>query len=193
MVVPDARKPVRSIGREDLATLAMLVTVWGLIALAIDPVGDFPLNDDWSYGLAVKYLVVDGHLRFTDWQSVPLISQVLWAVPFTVPAGFSFTALRCSTMVLGSLGLLATYATARTVGLKPTASAISAGLMLINPLFVSLSCTFMSDVPSFALGMMALALLAYGVKHDRVGAFWIGWASSCPLCETSVPGFGVIG
>jgi len=175
MVVPDVRKPVRRIGRGDAAMLAMLVTIWGLVVLAIDPAGDFPLNDDWSYGLAVKYLVVDGHLRFTDWLSLPLITQVLWGALFTLPLGFSFTALRFSTLVLGSLGVLATYATARTAGLKPTASAIIAGLILINPLFVSLSCTFMTDVPSFALGMMALALLAYGIKHDRARAFWVGW------------------
>src|SRR5271157_3667611 len=101
MVVPDVRKSVRRIGRGDAAMLAMLVTIWGLVVLAIDPVGDFPLNDDWSYGLAVKYLVVDGHLRFTDWLSVPLITQVLWGALFTLPLGFSFTALRFSTLVLG--------------------------------------------------------------------------------------------
>ena len=93
---------------------------------------------------------------------------------FTLPLGFSFTALRFSTLVLGSLGVLASYATARTAGLKPTASAIIAGLILINPLFVSLSCTFMTDVPSFALGMMALALLAYGIKHDRAARSGLG-------------------
>jgi Dolichyl-phosphate-mannose-protein mannosyltransferase len=175
MVVPDFRKPVRRIGRGDAAMLAMLAAIWGLVVLAIDPVGDFPLNDDWSYGLAVKYLVVDGQLRFTDWQSIPLITQVLWGALFTLPVGVSFTALRFSTLVLGSLGLLATFATARTAGLKPTASAIIAGLILINPLFVSLSCTFMTDVPSFAFGMMALALLAYGLKHDRAREFWAGW------------------
>ena len=87
MVVPDFRKPVRRIGRGDAAMLAVLAAIWGLVVLAIDPVGDFPLNDDWSYGLAVKYFVVDGRLRFTDWQSIPLITQVLWGALFTLPVG----------------------------------------------------------------------------------------------------------
>ena len=32
------------------------------MCLFINPVGDFPLNDDWSFGRSVKHLVEDGKL-----------------------------------------------------------------------------------------------------------------------------------
>ncbi len=42
----------------------ILILAWlGLIA-AIDPRGDFSLNDDWAFGLPVRALVEAGQLRF---------------------------------------------------------------------------------------------------------------------------------
>ena len=42
--------------RADWYMVASLIGLWGLMEVLIDPVGDFPLNDDWAYGLPVKWL-----------------------------------------------------------------------------------------------------------------------------------------
>jgi hypothetical protein len=171
----DLTKPVTEIDRADWLMVATLVAIWGLMAILVNPIGDFPLNDDWGYGLPVKWLVEDGQLRFTDWQSHPLITQVLWGSLFALPAGFSFTALRFSTLMIASLGLGATYLTAREAGLARPAAMAIAVLFLVNPVFVSLSNTFMSDVPNFSLGIVSIALLTHGLKHDHAAALWAGW------------------
>jgi hypothetical protein len=33
-----------------------LCAIWIGMMIAVDPIGDFPLNDDWAWGLAVKTL-----------------------------------------------------------------------------------------------------------------------------------------
>ena len=89
--------------------LVALVCGWSVLVVLANPSGAFPLNDDWSYSRAVETLVDHGHLSFTVWQSMPLITQVFWGALFTLPFGFSFLALRVSTAALGALGLVATY------------------------------------------------------------------------------------
>jgi hypothetical protein len=59
--------------KRDITTI---VLVWIVLAIAIDPCGDFPLNDDWGFGLPVKALVERGEIRFTEWICPTLIAQV---------------------------------------------------------------------------------------------------------------------
>ncbi len=174
-------QPSRSSSTDRIDHLDWLLVVgvavaWGILVASVNPVGDFPLNDDWAYGLPVKWLVEQGRLRFTDWQVHPLITQVLWGSLFALPAGFSFTVLRCSTLVMAAIGLAATYLSARLAGLGRRDGLVVVLLLLVNPLYVSLSHTFMTDVPNLSLGMVSIALLIHGVKRGRVSTFCAGWA-----------------
>ena len=89
-------------------TKALLISlaVFAVAVVLVNPVGDFPLNDDWSYGSAVKGLVEQGVYRLSDWTAMPLLTQVLWGSLFSLPAGFSFTALRFSTLAMSLLALV---------------------------------------------------------------------------------------
>src|SRR5207302_5473236 len=78
--------------RADWYMVASLIGLWGLMEVLIDPVGDFPLNDDWAYGLPVKWLVEEGRVRFTETYAT-LITHVFWGGLFAYLAGFSFPVL----------------------------------------------------------------------------------------------------
>ena len=86
-----------------------LIVFWAIIFFFIDPLHDFPLNDDWSFSLTVKYLVKTGEFLPQDWLAFPLNTQALWGALFCLPYGFSFEALTISTIVLGLIGILVTY------------------------------------------------------------------------------------
>jgi hypothetical protein len=83
----------------------LLALIWTFMVIVVNPVGNFPLNDDWAYGYSVQALVENGQLRFSDWTASNLFGQVLWGALFCLPFGFSFTALRLSTAVLGFVGV----------------------------------------------------------------------------------------
>src|SRR6187551_900227 len=84
----------------------LLGLIWICMVALTNPVGNFPLNDDWAYGYSVQRLLEQGHIRFSDWTGPNLFGQVLWGLLFCLPFGFSFTALRLSTAVLGLVGVL---------------------------------------------------------------------------------------
>ena len=98
------RIPTREIGSRSpfagtairTSALAIITVsgVWLFMVLLANPVGEFPLNDDWSYSRAVQNLIEHGRLELTGFTSMPLIAQVFWGALFCLPFGFSFTALR---------------------------------------------------------------------------------------------------
>jgi len=46
--------------RTQLLDLALLVMIFAVSIVVVNPLGDFPLDDDWSYARAVKGLVEHG-------------------------------------------------------------------------------------------------------------------------------------
>src|SRR5262245_48191273 len=92
-----------------VADLMLLSCMWVLGILVVNPLGDFPLNDDWVYGLTVKHSIEQREFQPGLWASAPLLTNVLWGALFTIPHGFSFTALRFSTLTLSLGGILCLY------------------------------------------------------------------------------------
>lgn len=186
---PDARLRWRDRLRTPAgADVLGLTVLWlGMVALAW-PAGDFPLNDDWLYALTVRSLREDGTLWLRDWAAAPAVTQVLWGTLFTLPAGFSFTALRLSTLVLGLAGVLGTYALLRPTTDRPTAR-LGAFALAANPLYFNLAGTFMTDVPFAACAV--LALLAYLRALERPEARLVLLATALAVAATLIRQLGL--
>ncbi len=130
--------------------------LWGLAMLLVDYRGDFPLNDDWSYGIAVQRLVEEGTYEPTAWTSMSLISQVGWGSVFSYLFGFSFEVLRLSTLLLSLLTLFGIYLTVRQLNESGGIALLVTLLIAFNPIFFALSYTFMTDVPFLGFSVVAL-------------------------------------
>ncbi|MGE0744755.1 MAG: glycosyltransferase family 39 protein [Rhodospirillales bacterium] len=137
------------------------------LVAAVQPIGEFPLNDDWSYAWSVKALREEGRLAFTGWVSMPLVAQVLWGWLFTLPAGFSFTAVRLSTVVLAAVAGLAVYAAVRLTTARHGIAAVAALTVLTTPVFFVLSVSFMTDVPGAAAMLVAVLLFLRDLEAPR--------------------------
>ncbi|MGE3820414.1 MAG: hypothetical protein AB7I30_13450 [Isosphaeraceae bacterium] len=162
--------------KADVGVLAGLSTLWVLLAVLVDPRGEFPLNDDWGYVLPVEALLQSGSLRFTDWNTASLVAQVFWGALFCLPGGYSLTALRISTVVLGLAGSAGLYGLFRILGAGCLVAAIGGLTLAANPVYFGLSYTFMTDVPFLAVTIGATALLVLGMERDRDGLIWAGLA-----------------
>ncbi len=134
--------------------------------ILVNPIGNFPLNDDWSYGKAVQSVVEHGEFKLFGWTATNLISQVYWGALFCLPFGYSFTALRFSTLTLGLMGVLSTYGLLRLVDAPPKYAFIGAVIVAINPIYFQLSNTFMNDVPFYAFATLSLLFLFKGIKYE---------------------------
>jgi len=177
-------------GRADRLALLGLCVIWALACVVMGPVGEFPLNDDWSYALAARSLSEDGKLVLSDFTSMPLITQLLWGYPFLLAGGgFSFTALRVSTLVLAGIGILAGYGCARVLRASPCHAAVVALALMSNGVFVALSATYMSDVPFLALLLLAFFCLFRGLETARPG--WVVGACGLALLATLLRQLGL--
>ena len=151
---------IKSASATEISFLIFIVLAFTSALLLIDPFGDFPLNDDWSFARAVKTLITEGEFRPTDWTSMPLVTNVLWGALFCLPTGFSFDALRLSTIVSSLLGVIGTFLIMREIRLSRPIALITALTLAFNPIYFSLSNTFMTDVPFTTLGIITALFLA---------------------------------
>jgi len=149
--------------------------VYALWFLAVSPRGDFPLNDDWAYAWSVRHLLETGELRISEWASAASVVPVYWGALFSkLAGGFSFTALRISTLVFGVVSPLALCWLLRELYIPRLAAVLAAVVLLANPLFVHLSYTFMSDIFYLSLMLLSLGLYASGIERDSAAALWAG-------------------
>jgi hypothetical protein len=144
----------------------LLGLIWICMVALTNPVGDFPLNDDWAYDYSVRRLLERGQLRFSDWTATNLLGQVLWGALFCLPVGFSFTALRLSTAVLGFVGVLATYGILRELKTSRQIATIGALTLACCPIYFALSLTFMTDVPFAAFAIASLYFFIRGMRTE---------------------------
>jgi 4-amino-4-deoxy-L-arabinose transferase-like glycosyltransferase len=147
-------------------------------AVLVQPWGEFPLNDDWDYAKSVRGLVDHGHFALSPEARVTLVAQAVWGALFCLPFGWSFFALRLSSIVAAIAGVAAVSGLARLAGGARPAALVAALTVTVCPLFFGLAFTFMTDVPSAAA--LALGLLALGWWLQRGGwpALLVGTACS---------------
>jgi len=179
----------RTRGSDGWMTLG-IASLWIAMAIVAHPAGDFPLNDDWTYARAVEALLDTGRFRLPVETYANALPQVYWGALFCLPFGFSFAALRVSTLTLGLIGVLALYALVREFGAGRRIAAIAALALAVNPLYFGLSVTFMTDVPFAALLTLSAYLLTRSLLRDSRVALALGLGTA--VAATLVRQFGVV-
>jgi hypothetical protein len=167
-------RAMSTIQAQDALAAVLIAAVWAAIALAIGPFVDIPVNDDWMFGGSVAALLAGEGLRvpgaFHGIIVSPLLTQTPWGALFCLPFGFSFIALRVSTLTFGLFGLAILFAVLRQAGCRRPLAVTAALALAVNPLFVALSGTFMTDVP--------LTVLMLAAVYAFTQSFWVesrGW------------------
>lgn len=158
-----------------LATLALWFAV---VAIVIGIWHDVPVIDDWTYAWTVEHLLGTGNFSILDWSSAYPVSQVLWGAMWSAFLGFSFNTLTMSTLVLGATGCYALYLLLRELGASTHVALLGALCVAVNPLFVFLSSSFMTDIPFIAFSTLALLCYVRASTRGEVRFMWwaAGWS-----------------
>lgn len=168
--------PLSRISRRDrLIETAVLVAAFVAAILIIDPRGEFPLNDDWNFGMSTWHFAAHGTFRFARLTGMTLKLQVLWGALWTVLFGRSFFVLRLSTLTLSLGTLLIVHALAIRLNLSRFWRLVAPLSLLANPFFLWASVTFMTHVPFIFL--TAVALYAYYRAFSSDEVRWLVLAS----------------
>jgi len=173
-----------------LVAIMLLVGTWVMVAYFINPRGEFPLADDWAYAEAVRSLLRGGGLQLRE-ISTNIIAQIVWGELFCLPFGFSFIALRISTLTLGAVGVSAFYGLLREAGADRGTALFGALMLAFNPFYLVLSYTFMSDVPFTAVALISLYFLARGMRRDSRLEVATGLFLACAALLIRQPGLAI--
>ena len=164
-----------------------------LVAVVLRPFQDTPFIDDWVYSWPVQHLLDTHRFLFPELVGNPIVTQVLWGALFCLPFGFSLTALRVSTWVLGVLALCALYLLVRECGGTRRSALTAAAVLGFYPVFFILSPTFMTDVPFLAAMLWSALLFVRAVHRRRAALVWLAAAVCAASVGSRVIGVGVAG
>ncbi len=171
--------------RPAVRDVMLLSAIWLGAVVVVNPLGNFPLNDDWAYALSVRGILGHGTYDRIQDNCTTLISQAYWGALFCLPAGFSFVAMRLSTLCLALVGILGMYFLLKRLGATRGVACLGALVLGFNPIYFALSFTFMTDVPFTALVVVSLLLMFAALEKDTnlrlIGSALL--AGICVLCR----------
>jgi Dolichyl-phosphate-mannose-protein mannosyltransferase len=169
----------RLIDRRDFLPMSALALLWILLIVVVDPQGEFPLVDDWSYARSVKTLLEENRLEYDGWNNPTLFFQVLYGALFCLPFGFSFEALRYSTLAAGLIGGLSTYLLLRQISPDRSIATLGSLTLILNPVYFQYAFTFMTDVPFTAAAVVSALFLLNSLQYQSRKGLIIGTAFAC--------------
>jgi hypothetical protein len=178
------------------AAICALIAVWILIIGIVNPCGNFMVNDDWAYHRAFEIFMNEARVPETGWgpPNAPggpaLIAQLIWAAPFSRVWGTSPTVLRMAVLTLAVLGSLVMLGLLVSLEAPPLIALFTVLTIIFNPLFLSQSFTFMTDIPLVSFMILSLFLLFVGVRRSSVGVIIAGLFLS--LCATLTRQVGLV-
>src|SRR5688572_9722820 len=169
MVLPDSSIVNRqsSIVNSPLAPYLIIAAIYVLSTLIVDPRGEFPLNDDWSYSRSAFLFGEEGRMQVDEWCAMSLIGQAFYGGLLTKLFGQSFLMLRLSTLALSCGTALLLWHILRQTGIRPNTAWAAVLGWLFNPIQFSLSHTYMTEVPFLFFATLGLAFYLAHVQRDK--------------------------
>lgn len=153
----------------------VLSLIWLIALFIVQPLGDFPLNDDWAYAISVERWCKTGQFEIIDWPAMSLFTQIAWGTLWAKVFGFSFNILRLSTLVMAGLGIGVLNQLLRELNFRPLQRFLLLAVLVFNPLYFQLSLSFMTDVPFLSFCLFTTYCFWRIIREDKL-QWWL-WAT----------------
>ncbi|MGC9198743.1 MAG: glycosyltransferase family 39 protein [Acidobacteriaceae bacterium] len=134
-------------------SLAVLVC-----ALVSRPYAGMGIDDDCPYALMAQHLAKTGHIVYNGWATAMLGWQLYVGAAFIKLFGFSFTAVRMSTLLVAVVMAWLLQRTLALAGINERNATLGTLALVLSPLFLALSVTYMTDI----FGLFAVVICLYG-------------------------------
>lgn len=159
-----------------LFPIAILLFLWGIVIVFVNPVGEFMVNDDWSFTTIVEAFLSGKQIHSTGWgEGGPSVfSHIGWGLLFSALLGYSVTTLRISVLVLAIFASIAFLVLLRQMGLSRWLALWATLILIFNPLFLSQSFTFMTDITFVSIFLFSFLFLHMGVEQKHQPVFILG-------------------
>jgi hypothetical protein len=146
--------------------------------LIAHPYANMGICDDGPYILMARTLADTGHIAYNGWGAAMMLLQLYLGVAFIKLFGFSFTTVRMSTLLVALVLAFVLHRILVRVGISECNATIGTLALVLSPLYLMLSVTFMSDIT----GLLAIVVCLYGCLRalqsttDRTAIAWLCFA-----------------
>ena len=134
---------------------ALAVLVCELISR---PYANIGISDDGPYILMAQTLASTGHIVYNGWAAAMIGWQLYIGAAFIKLFGFSFTAVRMSTLFVSLATAFLLQRTLVRCGITERNAVVATLALALSPLYLLLSVTYMSDL----FGLFAMLICLYG-------------------------------
>ena len=137
---------------------ALAVLVCELLAR---PYASMGVCDDGPYILMGRTLATTGRFAYNGWAAPMIGWQLYLGAAFIKLFGFSFTAVRFSTVLVAMVLAFLLQRTLVLAGITERNATLGTLAFVLSPLYLMLSVTFMTDI----FGLFAIVICLYGCLH----------------------------
>ncbi len=165
--------------RERWVAVAAIGGWYLFVFAAVRPFADAPVIDGWLYRASVRHFLENGHIRFAGYTAAMPIAQVLYGAAWGAIFGISNLSMFLATALLAAVAGIMLYLIALRCGARPRNALLAAALLVMNPCYLLLSFSFMTEVP-FIAAMLA-ALLAFANAEGEHEIRWLWVSAACTV------------
>lgn len=154
---------------------AAAVVVCGL---ASRPFAAMGICDDWSYLHTAQRAAATGRLVYSGWAPAMQAWQAYVGAAFLRVFGGSYTSVRMSTLVTAAVLAVVLQRVLVRAGVTQRSAALGTLALVVSPLYLMLSVTFMTDIASLFAVVVCLygCLRALQAATDGAAVGWVGFA-----------------
>lgn len=171
---------MRSTTKTVLLHPALLCSALLVLCLAVShPIAETGMNDDPSFMWSARVAAQTGHIVYNGW-ATPILTWMLYlGALFIKLFGFSFTILRVSIATLSLAVIFLLQRLFERCGISRGNATLGTLTVVLSPLFVPLSFSFMTDIAGLftILLCMDLCISALKATTDRSACAWIAAAA----------------
>jgi 4-amino-4-deoxy-L-arabinose transferase-like glycosyltransferase len=167
----------------------LLILIFIVSESIVNPLGNFPLNDDWTYAKSVLDFFIDNKYHIgTSFSS--LWTHLMWGLVFTKIFGFSFWILRLSTILSSIVGLCLLFKLIGEITNNALIALTACLVMLFNPLYFNLTNTYMTDINFNTLLICSCYFIYNFYKTGKIYFFILSFLAA--LFLVLIRQFGII-
>lgn len=172
MAIKSAALP-RRLDKRDLPAVLLIVAGYAFVLRIMPITHEFAYLDDLTYTRTVEKIVNGPGFQPSEYAQATLVTHAYWGALFATLFGYSFTILTAATMVMSLIGALTFYVLLRRLGFGPLLSGLGTAILALNPYYIILSYSFMTEITFVAL--LLLACLCYCKGFETLDNRWL-WA-----------------
>jgi 4-amino-4-deoxy-L-arabinose transferase-like glycosyltransferase len=154
--------------RADLLNLGILLAGVCVLLALVPPARSYAMIDDWAYSQSMQRLLNLEYMPH-DMAQPTALAHLAWGGIFTLLFGYSFTVLTAATLLISAVGVALLYALLREFNVEPRLALFGTALLALNPVYIYLSYSFMTDVTFVTFTLAACLCYVRGVKKGSAG------------------------